>query len=296
AGVTMTDVVTPAVVTLTAPPGCSLGSPQQVTCFIGSMSPSTSVPFTITGTIAPNASGTITNTASAFGTTFDNDTSNNVRSVATQISGSADVQVGKSHAPTFPVAGGPITYTVTVTNTGPSSAQGVVMTDVLPAEVTATGASGCQVTPSQVTCVIGTMAPGTVRQFVITGTVSPDALGVITNTASAFGTTPDTNTNNNTKRDQAFVIRSVALAVTKTHEPQTPTAGQEVTFTIGVTNNGPSRATGVVITDLLPPELTATSASLGCTVTSHLVTCPVGSLEPSKTVEVTVTAMVSPSA
>src|SRR5439155_13099654 len=198
--------------------------------------------------------------------------------------------------PTFPVAGGPITYTVTVTNTGPSSAQGVFMTDVLPAEVTATGASGCQVTPSEVTCVIGTMAPGTVRQFVITGTVSPDAPGVITNTASAFGTTPDTNTNNNTKKDQAFVIRSVTLAVTKTHEPQTPTAGQEVTFTIGVTNNGPSRATGVVITDLLPPELTATSASLGCTVTSHLVTCPVGSLEPSKTVEVTVTAMVSPSA
>src|SRR5439155_25946646 len=96
AGVTMTDVVTPAVVTLTAPPGCSLGSPQQVTCFIGSMSPSTSVPFTITGTIAPNASGTITTTASAFGTTFDHATSNNLRSVATQIPGAAGAPVRNS--------------------------------------------------------------------------------------------------------------------------------------------------------------------------------------------------------
>ena len=49
------------------------------------------------------------------------------------------------------------------------------------------------------------------------------------------------------------------LAVTKSMAPVSPTLGQNVTFTLTVTNNGPGAATGVVVNDFLPDGLTYVS-------------------------------------
>src|SRR5262249_38270005 len=51
------------------------------------------------------------------------------------------------------------------------------------------------------------------------------------------------------------------IAVTKTVDNATPIVGNNVTFTVTAQNNGPSAATGVVITDLLPAGLTFVSAT-----------------------------------
>ena len=51
------------------------------------------------------------------------------------------------------------------------------------------------------------------------------------------------------------------LAVTKTVNNPTPNVGQTVVFTVGVRNNGPSQATGVVLGDDLPTGLTFVSAT-----------------------------------
>jgi uncharacterized repeat protein (TIGR01451 family) len=51
------------------------------------------------------------------------------------------------------------------------------------------------------------------------------------------------------------------LSVTKTASPDPVTTGNDLTYTVTVTNNGPDPATSVTVTDNLPPETTFVSCS-----------------------------------
>jgi uncharacterized repeat protein (TIGR01451 family) len=53
-----------------------------------------------------------------------------------------------------------------------------------------------------------------------------------------------------------------------------------------VTNNGPEDATGVTVTDTLPPTVTFVSASAGCNEASGTVTCNIGNLDAGTNVSV----------
>jgi uncharacterized repeat protein (TIGR01451 family) len=55
---------------------------------------------------------------------------------------------------------------------------------------------------------------------------------------------------------QAPVIPTADLSITKTADAKSVTAGGEVTYTVVVTNNGPSTATGVTLSDPLPKNTT----------------------------------------
>jgi uncharacterized repeat protein (TIGR01451 family) len=55
---------------------------------------------------------------------------------------------------------------------------------------------------------------------------------------------------------QAPVIPTADLSITKTADAKSVTAGSEVTYTVVVTNNGPSTATGVTMSDPLPANTT----------------------------------------
>jgi uncharacterized repeat protein (TIGR01451 family) len=105
--------------------------------------------------------------------------------------GSADLSVTKT-APARAKAGEPLIYTVTVTNTGPGSATGVVVTDDLPDTVTFQSADpGCSETGGVVTCNVGTLANG--QTATVTITVVPTVRGTLVNTASVDspGSDPD---------------------------------------------------------------------------------------------------------
>ena len=56
--------------------------------------------------------------------------------MARWLSGSADLSITKSDSPDPVVAGSQLTYTITVTNAGPSTAHAVNVTDDLPAGTT----------------------------------------------------------------------------------------------------------------------------------------------------------------
>ena len=92
-----------------------------------------------------------------------------------------------------------LTYTVTVTNNGPSAATNVVLTDTLPANVTFVSATApCTQAAGTVTCNLGTInnAANTVIAIVVTPLAA--AAPSISNTASATATETDPNPADNT--------------------------------------------------------------------------------------------------
>ena len=78
--------------------------------------------------------------------------------------------------------------------------------------------------------------------------------------------------------------------------PATPVdAGSALTYHLTATNNGPSNAAAVSITDVLPPGTTFVSASTGCTETAGTVQCDFGEVAFQATVDATVTVIVDSS-
>lgn len=98
----------------------------------------------------------------------------------------ADLAVAKYDTPDPVVAGTTLTYTIVVTNYGPSDAQNVVITDTLTADVTFVSANGCTLNGSQVVCNFGTIANGTTKSVTIVVTVDPDLLVAAANDGSTI--------------------------------------------------------------------------------------------------------------
>jgi uncharacterized repeat protein (TIGR01451 family) len=123
----------------------------------------------------------------------------------------ADVQVAKT-GPATVVPDGAITYTITVSNAGLSAAEGVVVTDALPAGLAgATASDGGVVGAGTVTWSLGTLAPGATRTLTLSGTAP--ASGTLVNTVRAESATPDPDPSNN---DGTAPAETVVTQVTAT--------------------------------------------------------------------------------
>ena len=87
------------------------------------------------------------------------------------------------------------------------------------------------------------------------------------------------------------VLAPADLSLTKLGPPVPVLVGEELTYNLTVTNNGPSLATGVVLTDTLPPNVTFDSAvpSQGtCDEAQGTVTCDLGGILNLATVTITI--------
>lgn len=67
--------------------------------------------------------------------------------------------------------------------------------------------------------------------------------------------TPDANVANNGDTADVTVVREVDLSIAKTHDADAVRIGDELSFTLQVANAGPSEATDVVVTDVVPAGL-----------------------------------------
>jgi large repetitive protein len=195
-----------------------------------------------------------------------------------------DLAITKSDSPDPVVAGNQLTYTVVATNNGPSAATGVAVTDPLPASVTYVSGSSTQgsvtCTSGNLTATIGNLASGASATITFTATVAPGTTGTITNTATVRGNEPESNTANNTATAVTTVNSQVDLAITKSGTPNPVKAGNQLTYTLTTTNNGPSNATGVTIVDTLPANVTyvSTTGSGTATYANGKLTINVGNM------------------
>ena len=294
-GVTVVDTLPGSVTYVSATP--SQGTCGQaagiITCDLGGLAVGASA--TITIVVTPTQAGEILNTATVDGNEEDRDLTNNTDDEPTVVGTSADLQVVKTDTPD-PIAlgAGNVTYTLTVTNNGPSPATGVVVTDTLPAEFTYASATPSQGTCGEasgvITCNLGNMASG--GGATITVVVTPTVAGTFDNTVVVDGNEPDPNLDNNTDVEPTTVTPVADLQVVKVDTPDPIILGSgNVTYTLTVTNNGPSPATGVVATDTLPAEFTyvsATPSQGSCGEAAGVITCTLGGLGIGSSATITV--------
>ncbi len=199
-------------------------------------------------------------------------------------------------------------YKPVVSNTGNTSAVGVVLTDVLPTQVTFTSASASQGSCSYntatraVTCNFGTIPAGSSANAQIT--VKPREDGTLDNTATITGSPWDPATGNSSASVNGLqAVKQVDLSVSKIDSADPIFVGQQTTYTMVAKNNSTViGATGVTLTDTLPAGLTFVSAttSQGSLVTppvgsNGIVTANLGSLAAGATATVTVTVQASAS-
>lgn len=189
------------------------------------------------------------------------------------------LSITKTASPDPVAPGQQLTYTITVSNNGTGPASGVVVNDTLPGALTGVVTSGCAEDPNGGSlCTLGTIAGGASAAYTITGTVSPSAPATLTNTAtlSATGVPPDAF--DDTATVQTTVNVGADLDLEKTLVTAGPISqGEVIVFRLDVTNNGPSDATGISVTDVLPAGLQFVDSACA-TETAGTVTWPVGSL------------------
>src|SRR5262249_37564191 len=154
-----------------------------------------------------------------------------------------DLAITKTNGQTSYVPGAPVSYTLVVTNAGPSTATDFTVSDAVPPSITgvvascvATGIGDCgsnASTGNNVAFTNATLTPGAGNQLTITikGTISPDATGSLLNSASVTAGTGATETNpsNNAASDSDTQGTGVAdLAITKTDGRSIYTAGTAI--------------------------------------------------------------------
>jgi uncharacterized repeat protein (TIGR01451 family) len=247
----------------------------------------------------------LTNAVTAASTTADPVPGNNTASVTATVSTRADLSITKM-GPTAPTAGTDVAYTITVRNSGRSNASAVSVTDTIPAGTTfqsltspvgwscakpSVGTAG----PVGVSCSIASLASGATASFTLTVRLGAGATagGDLCNTASVGSTTTDPISSNNSSQACGTIRTLADLSLTQSAATTGKPGKGTATFTLNVTNLGPSDASNVSLaaTSSLcsgpAPAINSTSGAT-CTVAGQTVTCSWTTIPVGGTVRVTI--------
>lgn len=201
-----------------------------------------------TATYAINAQasspGNVTVLAGANGDVLDPNLSNNVASSTTLILPVVDLAVMVA-APATVAAGSTLTYTILAANAGMSEADGLVVTDTLPAGVTYVSSSPSGVFANgSVVFPASTLASGESTVYYVT--VLAPASGTLTDVVNASSATDAAWPYSTTTQVIPVADLSVALVA-----PSTGLAGSALSYSLLVSNAGPSTASSVTVSNYL---------------------------------------------
>ncbi|MEM7323863.1 MAG: DUF11 domain-containing protein, partial [Actinomycetota bacterium] len=253
--------------------GCFSGFLQPVFCSVGSMISGSSVTLTISTTQPTELPGTFTAAANVAGDQLDSNLANNNDTEETTVQYPAtDLSLTLSDQADPVLTGGTLTYLLAVENLGPEDASSVIATLQLPAG-TFYGAGNpfCvenPVVPGFLICTFPDILVGDTTTFTIPADIIGGA-GVYTAAAQVAADQPDPNQADNTDSEDTTVnAPSADLSVVIGDSPDPVAAGDELTYQLAVTNNGPQDATGVTATLTLPAGVTVSNLITPCTETS----------------------------
>ncbi|MET3027961.1 gliding motility-associated C-terminal domain-containing protein [Flavobacterium sp. UW10123] len=266
-------------------------------------------------TILPSG-GSYVNTAEVIASDqFDPDSTPNNQNPAeddqdsaTVVLDVADLSLKKTVSPTTVSINDNVIFTISVTNSGPNNATGITVSDKLPPGYTYVSDNGAGKYNS-LTGIwnVGNLNNGNTLSLQITAKVN-----VVTSMSDYFNTAeiqtahqfdPDSTPGNGVTTEDDISTASVSLKqadleLTKSVTPTSAAAGEQVSFTINVTNLGPGNATGVGIRDIVPVGYTLIPGSVSNGGTYQIATATLEwrnlYLPANSNIDLTFNAIVNP--
>ncbi len=198
------------------------------------------------------------------------------------------------------LAGQTVTYSIDVDNEGLTDADGVTLTDPLPAgfsveSVTLQGNPvSSSTTGGSLDVPLGTVEAGSSVTLLINVQTGTDSVGTITNTATISSAEPGTTAE---QISIPVTVESNAdMSVALTGSPSPALAGGDLTYTMTVTDNGPDGASNVVATLPVAAGLSLVSDTTDTgqvSFTGGQVTADLGDMLPGAQAKVTVVLQTS---
>jgi uncharacterized repeat protein (TIGR01451 family) len=249
---------TPNLGTLTLPIGTLI--PQASTC-------------TITVVVTSSVGGTVTNTIAPASLTTSVGTNSITVSAVIGVIPTVNLSVTKLSNTTTVATGATTTFSFVISNAGPSTLTNASFVDTLPSQFGNAQSLGSAVSGSAVTgtfTISGTTIQGSVTipsggRVTVTVQVTAISTGSYTNTLTVLVPAGTTNLGSSTATASGTVTNVVNLGVSKLVGSSTVAVGGTTSFTLVVTNAGPSTLTSS-INDTLPSQFTSTIARVSSSV------------------------------
>ena len=284
------------------------GSAGTISCTNPSFaSGAASFPVILKVTAGTAAGTAINDTVTVNSSTPDPNSANNTATAAdvVALSTQADLVVTNVAAPTSVAAGSNVTYTQNVTNNGPAAATAATFTQTTPPNTVfesitppagwtcggvAAGGTGT------ITCTDASFAANASSNFTLvlqvnSATTSGTTIAE-TATSTASNIVPSLTSNTATALVVVANANSANISIVKTATPSPTVAdGDPLVYTLAITNNGPSSATNVTVTDPLPSNVLwlSTSTTTGsCSEAAGTVTCLLGTMANGATATISI--------
>lgn len=185
-----------------------------------------------------------------------------------------------SHAPNPAQTGDTLTFTLKITNGTKTRAPAVTLVDKLPAKWDfVSGSAGCAASGQTVTCKLGALAAG--ADGVAEIQAIPRIPGQFTHALTLKGTGFAPVAQNQTVTVKANTSGQADLSVSLKANKKSVKAGAKLVYILAATNAGPSDATEVVVSDVLPAGTRLVSAP-NCAQADGKVSCKLGKLGPTQ--------------
>ncbi|KQM75740.1 hypothetical protein ASE76_05335 [Xylophilus sp. Leaf220] len=254
------------------------GSSVALSCNLGTMGPNTTQSVLVVVRPSIVDTGSRGNTATVNSPQVgDTDRTNNTSSVSSTVTAKVDIVALKTATPSTVPAGAPITYQASVRNDGPSTAQTVRLTDTLPANaafmnlVSVSNGGSCTTVPAvdsvggSLVCAWANVPNG--QQYTATyrvrplGTRTGAAYDAVVNNVAVTTATLETQTGNNSATTSTAVVApQLDILVNKVDSIDPVELGQPTTYTVTISNGGPSYGTNLRMVDVFPAPGSAPSA------------------------------------
>jgi uncharacterized repeat protein (TIGR01451 family) len=300
--VTLTDTL-PTGVNWNAPGGadggsCSISS-GVLHCSFGTMAPGAEKHVTLTATAGTGACPSINNSATVS-SAADVDSSNNSAGPVQITVDCPDVSILKVAKDDPISAGDPAQFNITVSNLGPGTAKDVNVIDPLPAGITwSEDSSYCSISSGTLNCHWDSIDDGQAFQIHVSGMTDAADCGSLVNTATVSASNEAEGLHDNNQSTATIHVLCPDLTATKTHDNDPVDAGDQIGFTITISNSG-GQGTGtahdVALNDPLPAgvdinwSIASQPAGDPCTITgnvgSQTLECSFGDLDPGNSVSV----------